>query len=569
MTLSRRLKVICLIAGLVLSFLAFSVRGITPEKALAAAGSSGNRNEKLEKINHFVVVYQENHSFDNLYGSWEHVNGLADADPLHTSQINQSGGPFGCLLQDDPRLTSPPLAVSCVDSANSIMSAFSNANFTVDAFIPPTALTCPNPVVGGTPSLLPGGCTRDLVHRFYQEQYQLNGGMQNRYVTGSDAIGLTMGVYNTQKLPIYAYLHSPAHPHYAIADNFFQAAFGGSFLNHQWLIAAGSPLFASAAQSGSNDLHSIVDSNGMPNSYPLYKPLVTVKDAQLTVKCPSPVASLACGDYAVNTTQPTYQPFSPGTALARRLPPLNTPNIGDRLSQQGIDWAWYSGGWSNANGDIGAVGWTNGSGPNCSDPNTIAGATFPNCANNLFQFHHQAFNYYAAYAPGNPARAAHLRDEQEFLQLAAASSTGCKLRAVSFIKPVGKENEHPGYTNENNGSNHLIDLIQAVQASDCAKDTMIIVTYDEFGGAWDHVPPPGQGGAAGPHDQWGPGTRIPALVISPFIRGDFVVDSTQYDTTSIIATIERRYSLTALGYRDGAVNDLSNVFEAPPATNGH
>ena len=54
---------------------------------------------------------------------------------------------------------------------------------------------------------MPGGCTRDLVHRFYQEQYQLDGGAQDRYVTGCDAVGLTMGAYDTRKLPIYAYLH--------------------------------------------------------------------------------------------------------------------------------------------------------------------------------------------------------------------------------------------------------------------------------------------------------------------------------------------------------------------------
>jgi phospholipase C len=81
------------------------------------------------------------------------------------------------------------------------------------------------------------------VHRFYQEQYQLNDGRQNRYVTGSDAVGLAMGVYDTRALPIYAYLHQAGHPHYAVADNFFQAAFGGSFLNHQWLIAASNPVW--------------------------------------------------------------------------------------------------------------------------------------------------------------------------------------------------------------------------------------------------------------------------------------------------------------------------------------
>ena len=117
---------------------------------------------------------------------------------------------------------------------------------------------------------LPGGCTRDLVHRYYQEQYQLNSGKQNRYVTGSDAVGLTMGDYDTRALPIYKYLHSRGHPDYAIADDFFQAAFGGSFLNHQWLVAAATPTWPGADNNGSaNDLHSVVDANGMPTNYPL------------------------------------------------------------------------------------------------------------------------------------------------------------------------------------------------------------------------------------------------------------------------------------------------------------
>ena len=72
---------------------------------------------------------------------------------------------------------------------------------------------------------------------------------------------------------------------------------------------------------------------------------------------------MTCGDYAVNTIQPTYQPFQPGTADARKLPPQTAPTIGDRLSAKGVDWAWYSGGWSNADGDIGAPGWTNGTAP--------------------------------------------------------------------------------------------------------------------------------------------------------------------------------------------------------------
>jgi phospholipase C len=145
---------------------------------------------------------------------------------------------------------------------------------------------------------------------------------------------------------------------------------------------------------------------------------------------------------------------------------------------------------------------------------------------------------------------------------APASAKACNLKPVSFIKPVGAENEHPGYASESAGSNHLIELLQAVQQSRCAKDTMVVVTYDEFGGQWDHVTPPGQGGTAGAHDVFGPGTRLPALVISPFLRGDFVVDHTQYDTTSIAATIERRFDLAPLSSRDAAVHDLSSVFRA-------
>jgi phospholipase C len=133
---------------------------------------------------------------------------------------------------------------------------------------------------------------------------------------------------------------------------------------------------------------------------------------------------------------------------------------------------------------------------------------------------------------------------------------------VSFIKPVGAENEHPGYASATAGSSHLVDLLRAVEHSRCAKDTMVVVTYDEFGGQWDHVTPPGQGGKRGPHDVFGPSTRIPALVISPFLRHRFVVDHTQYDTTSIVATIERRFDLRPLSSRDAHVHDLSRVFQA-------
>src|SRR5215212_9886907 len=294
----------------------------------------------------------------------------------------------------------------------------------------------------------------------------------------------------------------------------------------------------------------------MPTSYPLYTATGPTAEGPLTSACPPVKPGLLCGDYAVNTIQPPYQPHGSGA----QLPPQTHATIGDRLSAAGLDWAWYSGGWSNANGDVGGPGWTNGPSA-CTDAATAAGSVWPHCPNRFFQYHHQPFNYFANYAPGTAARAAHLRDEQEFIAAANSSRTSCALKPVSMIKPQGAENEHPGYASVTQGGDHLVSLLKAINDSACAKDTMVIVTYDEFGGQWDHVPPPGQGGAPGPHDQWGPGTRIPALIVAPQLRGDFVVDHTGYDTTSVMATIEQRFGLDPVATRDAQVNSLANAFE--------
>src|SRR5256885_1102698 len=180
--------------------------------ALPAAGASPAKSA-LGSINHIVVIYQENHSFDNLYGTWERVNNLSHAAAANTLQVNQGGTAFTCLKQNDVNLASvQPASCSDATTATPFSSAFTNRPFNIDDYIASTDTTCPAPGAfypNGVPkgSGLTGGCTEDLVHRYYQEQYQLNGGLQNRYVTGSDAIGLTMGVYKTQNLPIYQYLH--------------------------------------------------------------------------------------------------------------------------------------------------------------------------------------------------------------------------------------------------------------------------------------------------------------------------------------------------------------------------
>jgi phospholipase C len=268
----------------------------------------------------------------------------------------------------------------------------------------------------------------------------------------------------------------------------------------------------------------------MVNTYPQYSPIGTVRDGQLTQQCADPTVDdvvVACGDFAVNTIQPANAPHSSNVIRLPAIDDETYPTIGDRLSEAGISWSWYSGGWDDAK----------------------AGHPGP-----LFQYHHQPFNYFADYGPGQPGRA-HLQDENDFLDDVQAGT----LPTVSFVKPYGTENEHPGYASEADGSDHLVDLLQAITTGPQAGNTLVVVTYDEFGGQWDHVPPPGVGSpTAGVHDAWGPGTRIPALILSRSLNRSGV-DHTVYDTTSILATIERSFDLAPLSTRDAAVNDLSNA----------
>jgi len=96
-------------------------------------------------------------------------------------------------------------------------------------------------------------------------------------------------------------------------------------------------------------------------------------------------------------------------------------------------------------------------------------------------------------------------------------------------------------------------LVDAVRDSPVWSDTLIVITYDDNGGEWDHVAPP-------VIDRWGPGVRVPTVIISPLARRGYV-DHTTYDTTSILRTIEQRWQLAPLGARDAAANDLTSALE--------
>jgi phospholipase C len=407
-------------------------------------------------------VYLENRSFDNLYGQFEGANALAAATAA-PPQVNAAGTPFATLP---------------VVAGSGLPSTLPNAPFDITHYI-----------AASTPTI-------DLVHRFYQEQQQIDGGKMDKFVQISDAKGLVMGFYPTATLPL-----AEEAERYTLCDNFFHAAFGGSFLNHFWLVAARTPVFPSAPTSA-----------------------IITFNTDGTVKNDGFVTA---DGFAVNTAFSVNAPH-PASVPANRLVPNQTfATIGDRLSAKGVSWAWYAGGWNDA----------------------LAGHPDP-----LYQFHHQPFIYFANFADGTAAKAAHLKDEQDFLTAVHAGA----LPAVSFVKPIGLNNEHPGYTDLLTGERHVKGLIDAVRSSKAWRHTAIIITYDENGGFWDHVAPPVV-------DRWGPGARVPTLVISPFARKGHV-DHRRYDTTSILALIEHRFGLVPLSSRDAAADPLSGAFDFDEAS---
>ncbi|MBA2686000.1 MAG: acid phosphatase [Gemmatimonadaceae bacterium] len=419
--------------------------------------SSAPKAGSINSVNHVVVIYLENRGFDNTYGEFAGATGLADAATA-LPQIDSSGNPYDSL----PQVAGQPYPTN-----------LPNAPFDIALYVPPTV------------------ATRDLVHRFYQEQVQIDGGKMDKFVQISDAKGLSMGYYHTAVLPMAAEA-----AHYTLADHFFHSAFGGSFLNHQYLIAAAAPVFPGAPTSGV----AVLDSAGK-----------VVTDGYVTPD-----------GFAVNTAFSVNAPHPSSANPAGLVPNQTNPTIGDRLNAAGKTWAWYSGGWNDA----------------------IAGNPAA-----TFQFHHQPFAYYANFADGTQAKADHLKDETDFI----AAATAGTLPAVSFVKPLGVNNEHPGYADIITGENHTIDLINAVRNGPNWKDAVIIVTYDENGGFWDHVAPP-------TIDRWGPGSRTPAIIISPFAKKGFV-DKTPYETVSILSFIEKRWNLTPLNDRDRNASPLLNAFD--------
>ena len=202
---------------------AFGALALTAAPAPAAGG--------LDQIKTIVILYAENRSFDALYGDFPGARGLADLAPAQFEQRDRDGKLLPTLPPIWRGLTGKHVVPPIPQEKT---KGLPNAPFAIDD---PKGFNLPLSIE-----------TRDLVHRFYQNQMQIDGGKNDRFAAYSDAGGLVMGHYDGSKLPLW-----PIAKDYVLADNFFMGAFGGSFLNHFELICACAPIYPHANESPAKD----------------------------------------------------------------------------------------------------------------------------------------------------------------------------------------------------------------------------------------------------------------------------------------------------------------------------
>jgi acid phosphatase len=514
-------------------------------------GDRGN-DAAVNAIDTVVVIYAENRAFDTMYGLFPGANGIPGVNPSSTGAYTPQKDFDGAVLPTLPPawggLTANGQPVTMTQAQSAGMP---NKPFRIDD---PAGLHGSGVVVSQNIT------TRDLVHRYYNNIMQIGDGSNDRFAAYSDAGGLSMGYYDGSSMRLWKIAQQ-----YTLADNFFMGAFGGSYLNHIYLICACIPVVPHVDATPSKSLLSeievdaqgrftrLVPAANMPTSAlsgaPRYK-----LDGALTPKEADGSA------YTINTMQPPYQPSgnSPAAdgdtryadpATPTTLVPQKLATIGDRLDAKGVSWAWYSGSWAAAT----------------AEPAAAAARKLIYRGKVQFQPHHQPFNYFANFDPQRhqDRRGEHLLDfDARFF----ADADAGRLPQVTFYKPQGNLNQHAGYANLSDGDAHIADVIERLKKSPQWSKMLIVVTYDENGGFYDHARVP-------KGDRWGPGSRIPAIVISPLAKKGFV-DRTPYDTASILRFITRRWNLEPLPgvtLRDSALKanghapmgDLSGALELP------
>jgi len=448
---------------------------VTPFLPAAYTFSITSLNSSTTKLQHIIFIIQENHSFDNYFGTFPGVNGFNNAPPCCADYIGaetMAGWPLNIFLsrpfhQD---ITKPILIVGDelppgVEDAEDMPAPSANSS-----------LTGPFPF-GDEISI-------DLSHASATATADWNNGAMNGFVVneGRD----TMGYYDGTDVPYYWDYAA----NYVIADNFFSSQMGPSFPNHLYIA------------SGTNGPGATF--NGSPNRGRW------LRNGYIVDNYPGHVAISEGGTYS-------------GLAL-------DWMALAQELIQSNISWSWYTG---------------------------ERNPSVPSYWNVLPYF---------TYFQQNPSQLrVHLKSVGEF----APDIANGQLPAVSWITPgewapptepaacKGSMSEHPP-ARIDCGMDYVAYLVNQVMESQYWQSSAIVITWDDYGGFYDHVAPFRV-------DKYGEGFRVPALVISPWAKHSYV-DHTPYEFASLLKMVEDNWNLPRLpnpNDRDelNSIGDMGNAFD--------
>jgi phospholipase C len=287
---------------------------------------------------------------------------------------------------------------------------------------------------------------------------------------------------------------------FVLADHFFSSIYGPTGPEHMWTISAQSDRFVDHERIGQQGA-------GQPRQYCDDPTERAFSFRKLTPKETNEAFSLE-GDR--RTVPELVNRF-----WTQRWPCFNIPTLPDLLSHHGVSWRYYRG--DNP--------W--------ADP--------------LRQIRH--------------IRDGTLWNDRVDQSRFVPDVEAGRLPHVSWLVPPIAQSEHPP-ASVCKGENWTVHTINAIATSKYWKSTAIVLTWDDFGGFYDHVPPPHV-------DLYGLGPRVPALVISPWAKPGYIERST-LEFSSVLKMIETIFGLPSMTQRDARANNMLDVFDftqkplAPP-----
>jgi acid phosphatase len=540
---------------------------VTVMMTAAAAGSAPYASpgpHTTTPIKHVVVIIGENHSFDNVFATYQPPRHQKIWNLLSEGIITKSGasGPkFGKAAQLTasntktysltPKITGAYKTLPRPNTTYVSPACDGQNGNKPDKRFPATLQNGPYQITKYVPYFddhieyssfgqceFYGAFVGDPIHRFYQmwQQYGSHNGQLNTWVANTagddnganppapvDQGGLQTGFYNMAQgdAPILRLLAQ----NYAISDNYHQAVMGGTGANHIMLGTGYAASFQNKAGKPvpppANQIENPNPKPGTNNNYTQdgyaggsysecansKAPGVSAIDKLLTRLPYKPLANCQPGRYyLLNNYNAGYNVDGTVNTAPFTAPPQKTGyvTIGNELSGHHISWGYFGEGYNNGQPNFSYCG--------ICDP-----------------------MQYSASIMTNPALRKNVQHGLNDFVSEAANGT---LPAVSFLKP-GDDDGHPGYSTMYAYENFVARAIAAIQGNaKLWRSTAILITEDETGGYYDS-------GYIQPVSFFGDGPRVPMMVVSPYARQGFV-DHTYTDHVSILKFIEANWGLKPL-----------------------